>query len=88
MKLSTVYIVVANAVRQYFQQMIADDPQALANLPAGTSPFKKKSFRKKCSTSAKSGSGTTKKTTVNKHHLLHHIELNGLSLMPILSLGL
>jgi len=48
------------------QQAIADGPQALANLPAGTSPFKKKSFRKKRSTSAKTGSRTAKKSTASK----------------------
>jgi len=50
------------------QQAIADGPQALANLPAGTSPFKKKSFRKKRSTSAKTGSRTAKKSTASKRY--------------------
>jgi len=50
------------------QQAIADGPQALANLPAGTSPFKKKSFRKKRSTSAKTGSRITKKSTTSKRY--------------------
>ena len=50
------------------QQAIADGPQALANLPAGTSPFKKKSFRKKRSTSVKTSSRTTKKSTASKRY--------------------